>query len=320
MSKENGIVYQNKDIMSKVSAEEFKGKSFEAYGVKLPRIIDTRPTELAAVEANELRLDRLFLLEDQSYLIVDYESDYVKEKKLKYLGYVARLVKTLYNDLGYYPRLKILIIYTADVTRGQTNPDLDIGTLIMHLDEAFLSEIDGESVWQRIYGKLQRKESLDDVDMMQLIIYPLIFKNKAGKQAAIQKAVELSNQIPDERKKIFALKGLLVFCDKVIQKEDAEKIRGMLMLTQVEQIIEREKQDAINEAVEATTREVTEKVTQKVTKRVTRNVTKKVTRNVTQDVTDRIAINLLKSGSSPEYVANNTGLSVEAVLKLQAKL
>ena len=84
MSKENGIVYQNKDIMSKVSAEEFKGKSFEAYGVKLPRIIDTRPTELAAVEANELRLDRLFLLEDQSYLIVDYESDYGKEKKLKY--------------------------------------------------------------------------------------------------------------------------------------------------------------------------------------------------------------------------------------------
>ncbi|MCR5776402.1 MAG: hypothetical protein K6G84_03165, partial [Lachnospiraceae bacterium] len=90
MDRKNPIAYQNKDIMSKVLTEEFRGKSFEAYGVSLPKIVDSKPTELAAVEANELRLDRLFELEDKSYLIVDYESDYNEGKKYKYLGYIAR--------------------------------------------------------------------------------------------------------------------------------------------------------------------------------------------------------------------------------------
>ena len=81
---------------------------------------------------------------------------------------------------------------------------------------------------------------------------------------------------------------------------DAERIRGMLMLTQVEQIIEKEKQDAIEEA----------------TRRVTETVTENVTLKVTRDVTDRIAIRLLNAGSSPEFVASNTGLSLEYVQKL----
>lgn len=78
MDDKENIAYQNKDIMSKVLTEEFKGKSFEVYGVHLPKIVDSRPTEMAAVEANELRLDRLFKLEDGRYLIVDYESDYTE--------------------------------------------------------------------------------------------------------------------------------------------------------------------------------------------------------------------------------------------------
>lgn len=65
----------------------------------MPRIVDSRPTDLATVEANELRLDRLFKLEDESYLIVDYESDYSEKKKAKYLSYVARVARTLYNPV-----------------------------------------------------------------------------------------------------------------------------------------------------------------------------------------------------------------------------
>ena len=70
------IAYQNKDITSKVMAEEFEGESFAVYGVDLPKIVRVEPTNLPAIEANELRMDNLFYLEDDSYLIVDYESEY----------------------------------------------------------------------------------------------------------------------------------------------------------------------------------------------------------------------------------------------------
>ena len=86
MANENKIVYQNKDVMSKHFGEHLREKSLEVYGFKdIPRIVDVRPTNLPAVEVNELRLDNLFVFEDGSVGIIDYESDYRDENVLKYL-------------------------------------------------------------------------------------------------------------------------------------------------------------------------------------------------------------------------------------------
>ena len=76
------------------------------------------------------------------------------------------------------------------------------------------------------------------------------------------------------------------------------------MKTQVEQIIEQEKLDAIAEKVAETTKTATESVTTTVTKSVSEN----------------IARNLLKSGSTPEYVAAATEMSLQTVLELQKNL
>ena len=68
------IAYQNKDITSKVLAENFKGKTFRVYGLDLPEIREVLPTNIPVVKANELRLDNLFELADHTVAIVDYES------------------------------------------------------------------------------------------------------------------------------------------------------------------------------------------------------------------------------------------------------
>lgn len=84
------------------------------------------------------------------------------------------------------------------------------------------------------------------------------------------------------------------------------------MLTKVEQIIEKEKQEAIEKAVAEATAATTENVTV--------SVTQSVTESVTQSVTNQIALNLLKSGSTPEFVAENTQLPLDVVLKLKEEL
>ncbi|MEF9940625.1 MAG: hypothetical protein RR768_10995 [Clostridium sp.] len=68
------IGYQNKDIAAKTMADTLKGKSLAAFGLPQLRIIDILPTNLPAIESNELRLDNLFLLNDGSVAIIDYES------------------------------------------------------------------------------------------------------------------------------------------------------------------------------------------------------------------------------------------------------
>ena len=63
----DGIVYQNKDILFKILGQTYKEKNFAAYGIDLPKIA-----------ANEKSIDNLFLLENGTYAIVDYESVYKK--------------------------------------------------------------------------------------------------------------------------------------------------------------------------------------------------------------------------------------------------
>lgn len=230
------IAYQNKDITSKIMAEEFEGKSFAVYGVDLPRIVKVEPTNLPTIEANELRLDNLFLLEDGTYLIVDYESTYDYANMLKYLGYVVRVAKRLYNEHKKTPIIRMLVIYTADVKRGTTNPVLDTGCFRLVVTEAFLSGLDAPKIWQGVSNKVQDGEKLSSEEMMELIVYPLIFRAKRDKQRAIGDVITLAKDISDGKDRTFVLKCLTVFTDKIIRYEDAERIKEALMMTKVEQL------------------------------------------------------------------------------------
>ena len=49
----------------------------------IPEIVEILPTNLPAVEANEMRLDNLFRLKDGTIVIVDYESTYSYADKIK---------------------------------------------------------------------------------------------------------------------------------------------------------------------------------------------------------------------------------------------
>ena len=180
------IAYQNKDISSKALAEHFKGETFEGFGVRgLPVIENVMPTNLPDVEANELRLDNLFKLKDGSYAIVDYESGYDEANKLKYLNYIARVEKRLYNEFKRPVPLRVVIIYTADVKRGRTKRGFNAGCLRFKITEAFLTEVDSEEIYGRVLRKLSANEELSDKDLMGIIIYPLTFKGKKAKRKAI---------------------------------------------------------------------------------------------------------------------------------------
>ena len=126
-NRTGAISYHNKDIVSKILGEHFKNKSLETYGISLPDIVDVLPTNLPEITANELRLDNLFLLGDGSLAIIDYESSWSEQNKLKYLGYILRVL--LKSPSGI--RLRMVVIYTADVEPGQTTAVLDAGCLRM---------------------------------------------------------------------------------------------------------------------------------------------------------------------------------------------
>ena len=324
--KSNPITYQNKDTVNKLLGDYFRGVDLSIYGLDLPRIKDIRPTDLPAVEANELHIDKLFLLEDGSYVLIDYESAYDEKNKQKYLGYVSRLIRQFYRTYGVYIKIHLIIIYTGDVERGTTNPVLDAGLFRMEMTEVFLSDLNGTEIGQELERKIKDKMPLDARDMVLFILYPLTFKGKDEKKKAIRHAITMSEGLDNVEQQHFLLMMLLAFTDKVIDKADADTIRRMIKMTKVEQIIEKEMREEIAKAEQERDDALTraKKAEQEKTKAVAKAEKAEQEKaealeraKQTETITIiRIARNLLHRGDSLEEVADSTGLTLSDLQRL----
>ena len=180
------IAYQNKDITSKVLAENFKGKTFRVYGLDLPEIREVKPTNIPVVKANELRLDNLFELEDETVAVVDYESAYDQADKVKYLNYLTGIAGRYQKEKKACPVLRMIVIYTGDIRRDQVSEEYDIGAVKMNIEPAFLSELDTDRMMERLQEKVERNELLTDEELMEMIILPLSYRKKQEKEKRIQ--------------------------------------------------------------------------------------------------------------------------------------
>lgn len=174
------IVYQNKDVASKVMGDALLGRSLAPFGLPNLRVIGVLPTNLPAVESNELRLDHLFLLNDGSLAIIDYESEYDKKNFTKYINYIARVIKRYVqqNRQDELTQIRMVVIYTADVERAEQVYDL--GGVVLMVETAFLIELDTDRIYQKLKGKIEQKAVLSEEELMELMILPLTVKGDAN--------------------------------------------------------------------------------------------------------------------------------------------
>lgn len=231
------IAYQNKDITSKLMAETLKGKSLAAFGLPELKIVDILPTNLPVIESNELRLDNLFLLSDGSLAIIDYESSFSRENFVKYLNYIARVIRrfAIRRELKDLNQLKMVVIYTADVERAEERYDL--GGLILVVESAYLIHLDGSQIYDRLKNKIDAGEKLTEEELMELMILPLTVKGKKRKQETIEKAVNLGKRLPDREGQLKVIAGILTFTDKIIDRVYAKKLEEEMQMTLVGQML-----------------------------------------------------------------------------------
>lgn len=243
------IAYQNKDITAKAMAETLKGRSLSAFGLPHLKIVDILPTNLPAIESNELRLDNLFVLDDGSVAIIDYESVFKKENFVKYLNYIARVIKRYVGNkqLDLLVSIKMIVIYTADVEWAEETYDL--GGLRLVIEPAYLVKFDTSEVTRRLHEKISRKKRLSEEELMELMILPLTVKGKEEKQEYIVTAVNLAKQLEDGRQMIRVLAGILTFTDKIIDKNFREKIKEEMRMTQIAQMFIEEGREEAEEKI-----------------------------------------------------------------------
>ncbi|MDR1701164.1 MAG: hypothetical protein LBR56_00125 [Sporomusaceae bacterium] len=229
------IAYQNRDILLKILSENYKNKTFSAYGLNLPPIKEVLPTNLPALQVNEKRADNIFLLADESILILEYESKADSQTALKYGHYAFRVAETYCKEK--VPKIIIAVIYTADITKAPGS--LDLGSVKLSWEQVFLAKLDGEAIFDDLKTKVESKKPLTETDIMNFVILPLT--QKKNKQKFVEKTVTLAQEIADEDIQSFIVAGILTAADKFIDKLYSKKMRRWLTMTKVGRLFEEEK-------------------------------------------------------------------------------
>ncbi|MCR1840135.1 hypothetical protein [Murimonas intestini] len=97
--------------------------------------------------------------------------------------------------------------------------------------------MDTEEIYFRLKEKVKQDGVLNGEELLELIVLPLTVKGKEAKQELVKNSIELAKCIRDERQMLQALSGIITFTDKVIDKEYAEYVKGVIMMTKVAQLI-----------------------------------------------------------------------------------
>lgn len=238
------IVYQNKDIALKYFGDALKNKDLTVYGLPHIRIKDTRPTNLPAIEVNELRMDNLFILEDSSFALIDYESTFGIHDIVKYVNYIARILKRFVRQEDgrnservrkRLPVIHLIIIFSADISDIDPNI-LDVGCMQLKIEPVYLLRMETEKVYSKIQYKVENRETLNDDEMLEMIVLPLTVKGKEEKRALAEETVRLAQEIQNEEQRMQALAGILTFADKILDKEYAKRIKEVIGMNKVEKL------------------------------------------------------------------------------------
>lgn len=238
MNTDSEIAYQNKDITAKYLMEGLKGKTLKAYGRPELEVVNVLPTNLPAIEANELRIDNLLLFSDGSIGIIDYESSYTWEDKVKHINYIARILKRYVREgiIDEVDKIRLIIIFTADIEKVDTLT-LDVGCMKVYIEPIYLVGMDTKEVLKRLRSRAECNTLLADEELMELIILPLAVKGIEAKRELVVEAIEIAKAIKNEKQRLYTISGILTFSDKFIDKEFAQKVRENIMILQVIQSI-----------------------------------------------------------------------------------
>lgn len=123
----------------------------------------------------------------------------------------------------------------------------NIGSVGINVKSVFMKNYDEDIIYKEVEKKIKEGISLEDIDLMNLILLPLM-KSKKDKHELIKDTIELAKEVNDEKNQYFIIAGVLTSTDKFIDEEYANMVRSWLKLTKVEKIFEKEKEEAMNQA------------------------------------------------------------------------
>jgi hypothetical protein len=200
----------------------FRNSTLDFYNIKTAKIKEMINVELPDVKVREKSTDIVFLLEDDSYLHLEFQTTYSRADLTRFVIYDA----LLYERDG--RKIETYVIYSSEVTTAETN--LNIGTLKFAPQAIMFSAYDGNATYTDLEKKLKTGHDLTDLDMLNLIFLPLMKTDKPKDELA-EKSVTIAKSIPDETKRNTCIASIIALSSKYLDEDVQSKLLGEIKMS-----------------------------------------------------------------------------------------
>ena len=224
------IEHKARDIIQKHASGLFKDSALEFYGIKSAKIKELVNVELPVVKVVDSSTDYIFLLEDASYLHLEFQTTNAKKDLARFAAYDVRLYE---RD---EKKVTTVIIYSSEVKEAETY--LEIGSIIYNPQKIMMNDYNGNEIYEKLENKIKNREDLTDVDLMNLIFLPLM-KHTLSKAELATKTVELAQTISDETKRDICIASAVAFASKYLNDSEKRKLMEVIRMADlIDMIVE----------------------------------------------------------------------------------
>ena len=252
MAKYSDIKHE--DLIMKKAMDVFAEEGLKFFGID-KKVKDSSSTEIVVLEAKNLHMDYTFLMEDDTYIHVEFQTtDKGKDDLRRFRAYESLLSFQTGKDVVTY------VVYSNGIQNVKTILETGINQYNVKVISMF--DKDGDIVIKEVEEKLNNNIEVTKHDLIALTFTP-IMSGKLSKLDKIIKSIRLVKKIDNEYR--YDVESMLyAFADKFLDGKDLEKVKEEISMTKLgEMLVE----DGIKRGIEQGEEKKAIKVAQKAINR-----------------------------------------------------
>ncbi|MCR2821447.1 hypothetical protein [Lederbergia panacisoli] len=233
MNRDHIKIHNNSiDIVQRFMAEKMVGQfPLKALSYETAKVREVLSTDLPDVTTKDDKADTLYLLEDGTFLHVEFQTTTKKHDSFRFAGYVFGLYNKYKDDKRFSTfTFKSVVIYAPHIKRSSVNSSFDIGAIHYHHDTVFLNEIKQEESYIQIIDKIRQNPEvkLTDEEKMVILYKPLFNTNKEDIENDAILVVRDILELSDESEKAKLTGTLFILVRKYLSEHGRKRIWEVL--------------------------------------------------------------------------------------------
>ena len=225
MAKYSDIKHE--DLIMKKAMDVFAEEGLKFFGID-KKVKDSSSTEIVVLEAKNLHMDYTFLMEDDTYIHVEFQTtDKGKDDLRRFRAYESLLSFQTGKDVVTY------VVYSNGIQNVKTI--LETGINQYNVKTISMYDRDGDIVIKEVEEKINDNVEVTKQDLIALTFTP-IMSGKLSKLDKIIKSIRLVKKIDNEYR-YDVESTLYAFADKFLDGKDLEKVKEEISMTKLGEML-----------------------------------------------------------------------------------